>query len=162
MFDAATNTSLLATLQPDVFMVGLNISRSFSEPFRNFHDPSPMAQDYKLRYAFAGTPFYGAYMTDIVKHVETVTSGELLGHLRANPEALTTSIGLFQEELQDLGAVRPTILAFGGAAHRLVAENVAVSSYDRLIRLTHYSHQVGMEAYRATVLAQIAAATAAG
>ena len=63
VLDPDQNPRLLASLRPDAIMVGLNISRSFSELFRNFHDPNPRANDFKLRYAFHSTPFYGAYLT---------------------------------------------------------------------------------------------------
>jgi len=28
-------------------------------PFANFHDSQSQAQDYKIRFAFSGTPYYG-------------------------------------------------------------------------------------------------------
>jgi hypothetical protein len=62
------NESIIPQLRPNLLMVGLNLSRATpEEPFRNFHDSSPRAQDYKIRHAFIGTEFYGAYMTDIIK-----------------------------------------------------------------------------------------------
>ena len=63
------NPTLLQTLRNDVVTVGLNLSRPVSVPFANFHDPRPQGQDYKIRFAFSGTPYYGAYMTDIIKGV---------------------------------------------------------------------------------------------
>ena len=44
------NESVLSLLKNDVVMVGLNISRAVSEPFTNFHDPNPRANDFKIRY----------------------------------------------------------------------------------------------------------------
>ena len=155
LFDRATNPAMLNTLNPAVVMVGLNISRSFDEPFRNFHDPSPRANDFKIRHAFAHTPYYGAYMTDIIKNVEMVKSTDLLKHLRANPGLIRSNIATFRDELGDLPCRRPTILAFGVAAFSLLAENLLPAEYLSLIRLTHYSHQIGKEKYRETVLSQI-------
>ena len=68
------NDGVLALLKNDVAMVGLNISRPCAEPFRNFHDPHPSANDFKIRYAFKDSAFYGAYMTDIIKLHEDVVS----------------------------------------------------------------------------------------
>jgi hypothetical protein len=156
MFNVAENPTTLQLLKNDIVMVGLNISRSFAERFRNFHDPSPNANDFKIRHAFTQTPYYGAYMTDIIKDVEMVSSTDLLEHLRAVPSILATSIEVFREELKDLGSRKPTILAFGSAAFRLVAANIPRQEYSSLVRLTHYSHRMGKEQYRDTVLAQIA------
>jgi hypothetical protein len=64
------NESVLSLLKNDVVMVGLNFARPVSpvsEPFTNFHSPYPWANDFKIRYAFKDSPYYGAYMTDIIK-----------------------------------------------------------------------------------------------
>jgi hypothetical protein len=155
VLDVESNGSLLETIKGDVVMVGLNISRSFSEPFRNFHDPSPKANDFKIRYAFANTKYYGAYMTDIIKDVAMVDSNDLLEHLKAFPSLVRQNINAFREELQGLNSGKPTILAFGSAAHRLLAEHISGRDYSRLIKVTHYSHRISKENYRQSVLAQI-------
>jgi hypothetical protein len=153
ILDIAANPTVLDTLNGSVVMVGLNISRSFVEPFRNFHDPNPKANDFKIRYAFVSTPYYGAYMTDIIKNIEMVKSADLTSHLRAHPTLIPSNVNRFREELRDLPCRRPTILAFGLAAYNLLAENLLPEEYLSLIRLTHYSHQIGKEKYRETVLA---------
>jgi hypothetical protein len=155
IFDVEANASLLRILRNDVVMVGLNISRPFSEPFRNFHDPSPNANDFKIRYAFTNTDYYGAYMTDFIKNIEMVKSTDLLAHLKTHPNLIQQNANAFREELQDVTSSKPTILAFGSDTHRLIAENIPAGDYSALIKLTHYSHQIGKEKYRSTVLAQI-------
>ncbi len=155
ILDVATNPALLEILRNDVVMVGLNISRTLSERFRNFHDPSPQANDFKIRYAFTSTPYYGAYMTDIVKNIAMTKSTELMSYLRTRPDIICKSVDALREELRDLRAQKPTILAFGSAAHALLAKNLHPTEYSDLIRLTHYSHQIGKERYREKVLAQI-------
>ena len=143
-------------LRPNVLMVGLNLSRfTISEPFRNFHDPSPRAQDYKLRFAFSNTEYYGAYMTDIIKGVVEVDSKNIPKHLKAYPDVLEQSLKIFREELCDLGATSPLILAFGRIAHEIIAKNLHRREYTQLIRLTHYSHQISKEEYRKRVLSEI-------
>ena len=154
---------VLSLLRANVLMVGLNLSRfTISEPFRNFHDPSPSAQDYKIRFAFKDTEYYGAYMTDIIKGVVEVDSKNIPKHLKENPGVLAESLEIFREELQDLGAISPLILAFGRIAFDLVKENLPSAEYGKLIRLTHYSHQISKEKYRETVLAEIKEASCKG
>lgn len=159
IFDLAANPTTLETLNNNVVMVGLNISRPFTpftEPFRNFHDSNPNAQDFKIRHAFAGTPYYGAYMTDVIKNTAMGKSSNLRNHLRKHPELAHSNISTFREELRDLRCQRPTILAFGADAHSLLAASLLAGEYASLIRLTHYSHRIGKQDYRAAVLAQIA------
>ena len=144
---------VLSLLRANVLMVGLNLSRfTISEPFRNFHDPSPSGQDYKIRFAFEGTEYYGAYMTDIIKGVVEVDSKNIPKHLKENPGALANSLEIFRQELRDLATASPLILAFGRIAYDIIKENLSSSEYCKLIRLTHYSHQIGKEKYRETVL----------
>jgi len=150
------DNKVLPLLKPNVLMVGLNLSRfTISEPFRNFHDPSPGGQDYKIRFAFKDTDYYGAYMTDIIKGVVEVDSKNIPKHLKKNPGVLADSLKIFRQELQDLGAVSPLILAFGRIAFDIIKKNLSLAEYGKLIRLTHYSHQIGKEKYRETVLAEI-------
>jgi hypothetical protein len=154
---------VLPLLKTNVLMVGLNLSRfTISEPFRNFHDPSPSAQDYKIRFAFRDTEHYGAYMTDIIKGVVEVDSKNIPKHLKENPGVLADSLKIFRQELRDLGSVSPLILAFGRIAYDTIKENLSLAEYGKLIRLTHYSHQIGKEKYRETVLAEIKEASCKG
>ena len=148
---------VLPLLKTNVLMVGLNLSRfTISEPFRNFHDPSPRGQDYKIRFAFRDTEYYGAYMTDIIKGVVEVDSKNIPKHLKENPVVLADSLKIFRQELRDLGADSPLILAFGRIAYDIIKENLSSAEYGKLIRLTHYSHQISKEKYREKVLEEIA------
>lgn len=156
VLDPDVNEDLLPALRSDVVMVGLNISRPVAEPFRNFHDPNPAANDFKLRYAFAQTPYYGAYMTDLIKGVEMVEATSLLRHVRATPALLRKNVDAFLAELADLGSLRPTIVAFGAAAHGLVRESVPTHAYSHLIRLMHYANYISKEEYRRIVLSDMA------
>jgi hypothetical protein len=47
----------------------------------------------------------------------------------------------------DLKATAPTILAFGKETHNILSKNLNKNEYRKLIKLTHYSHQIGKEAY---------------
>jgi hypothetical protein len=159
IFDVDSNPALIEMLKKDVVMVGLNISRSFSEPFRNFHDSDPRANDFKIRYAFKGTAFYGAYMTDIIKGLPIADSNVALKHLKAHPTLIEQNVSKFREELRDLDSKAPTILVFGAAAYKIVAEHIDSAEYSKLIKLTHYSHQISKEKYRDIVLSQIDSAS---
>jgi hypothetical protein len=61
VFDHERNKQLLSQLNPNVVMVGLNISRRIGNPFGNFHDSRPQSQDYKLRYAFKDLVLWGLH-----------------------------------------------------------------------------------------------------
>ena len=68
----------LETLNPNIILVGLNISEKIDRVFGNFHPDKTKAQDYKTRYALQDTMFWGAYMTDIIKSFEEKISGNLM------------------------------------------------------------------------------------
>ena len=158
VFDVSRNDSLFQLLNPKVMMIGLNISRSFEEPFKNFHDANPRANDFKIRFAFEETEYYGAYMTDVIKNFETADSGDVKKYLKDNPKIVKENLGLLRKEIADLKSEKPVILAFGGMVHQILTENLETGEYKRLIKLTHYSHQIGKEEYRKKVQEEISLA----
>ena len=158
ILDERLNPTLLETLNPEVVMVGLNLGHGTDRPdrpFRNFHSPSPSAHDFKIRYAFSGTDFWGTYMTDIIKKVVEPVSGKLVAWLSHNPQVIADNVKTFRTELSDLGCHRPVILAFGGAAYDLLGTNLGEDDYSRLVRLTHYSHRISKEKYRDEIHQQL-------
>ena len=52
-------TNFLSQLNPNVVLVGLNISRDVVRaPLANFHDIRPKATDFKIRYALKNSPWW--------------------------------------------------------------------------------------------------------
>jgi len=158
IFDFDSNPGLLPVLKTNIIMVGLNISRLFSEPLRNFHDPNPRAHDFKLRYAFQNTAYYGAYMTDVIKNLVMIDSNHVLRSLKEYPALVIQNISTLREELHDLDCRVPIILAFGAGAYTILRENLDRCEYSALIRLIHYSYRIGEDKYREVVLGQISEA----
>lgn len=119
IFDLIRNPSLLDVLKNNVVMVGLNSSRLIfhTEPFMNFHDKNPNANDFKIRFAFRGTEYYGAYMTDVIKNLDMKDSNDVNYLLKKNPAIIHKNILVFREELADLQASKPILLAFGNDAY---------------------------------------------
>ena len=157
VFDLQKNPSLLAALKSNVVMVGLNFSRPLlpTEPFKNFHDLNPSANDFKIRYAFRNTEFYGAYMTDIIKNLEMKVSHDVQFYLKNNPDLIHENILLFREELSALDAKEPIIFAFGVDTYNLLNKHLRRDEYSKLVKLTHYSQQIGKEDYKKAVFGQI-------
>lgn len=157
IFNLQKNPSLLETLKNNVVMVGLNFSRPLepTEPFKNFHDLSPHANDFKIRYVFKDTAFYGAYMTYIIKNTEMKVSRDVRTYLKNNPSVVKENISFLRKELSDIESNQPILLAFGRDTYNLLHENLEKHEYANLIKLTHYSHQISKEEYKEKVLRQI-------
>lgn len=153
VLDLEKNPSLLNVLRTDVIMVALNFSRDVEEhkPFLNFHDSNPYGQDFKIRYAFEGTEFYGAYMTDIIKGFPELSSKKVLKYLKDNPSEVHSQIDHFLNELKFIGAKNPVILAFGKDTYEILKKNLQSKDYSKLIALTHYSHRISKEKYRVDI-----------
>lgn len=156
VLDPDRNSTLLQKLRNDVVLVALNLSRFSPVPLGNFHDRSPQAQDYKIRYAFADTPYYGGYMTDLIKDTVTLRAQDLMRQLSRNGSVVKENIGRLIEELDDLNCISPTIIAFGRDAHVLAVRHLPPSRYSRLVRVRHYSDYMSQERYRERVLAELA------
>jgi hypothetical protein len=157
IFDLHENPDLLEILRNNVVMVGLNFSRPLlpTEPFKNFHDSNPHANDFKIRYAFRNTQFYGAYMTDIIKNLEMKSSNDVRSYLKKYPNVVQENISFFREEISELETSEPVLLAFGIDAYNLLYNNLKRYEYSKLVRLTHYSHQISKEEYKEEVISQI-------
>ncbi len=141
----------LGLLHADVILVGLNISRDLGrKSFSNFHSDSATGQDFKLRNAIEGTPFSGAYMTDIIKGCEEVSSAALMAKVRGNPELEQSNVKTFLDEIDLLSAVDPLVVALGAAAHQILTRNL--EGKFRIIRVPHYANYVSQQAYREQVL----------
>ena len=157
VLDPDQNPALLGMLRSDVVMVGLNLSRDLPPPFGNFHDVRPEGQDYKISFAFTDTPFYGAYMTDIIKGVVMLKAGNLMRYLAANQHVVAESVECLLEEFDDLKSESPTVIAFGGSAHLLAAKHLPANRYSRFVRVRHYADYISQTADRKQVLSELGA-----
>ena len=146
ILDPQINKTLLTQLKPNVVLVGLNISRKFDIPFSNFHDKRPEATDYKIRYALKGSPFWGGYMTDIIKDFNQKSSGEIVSYLRRNKSFEEENVNVFREELGDLGTKNPTIIAFGNDSYDILSRNF--NDEYNILRVRHYAYRISKEEYR--------------
>ena len=144
----------LKVLNPEVVLVGLNISRgAITQPLANFHDPRPEATDFKIRFALKGTPLWGGYMTDIIKDYDEQDSGKVEAELRKNRDLEESSVIRFREEIADLAPRNPTIVAFGRAAYSILERNLKKDCEVGLI--SHYAIYANKEKYRRMVAAEI-------
>jgi hypothetical protein len=152
VLDPETNPELLNVLNPEVVMVGLNASsrEGDGEAWANFHDGDSRANDFKIRFAFEGTPFWGAYMTDVFVNFPETDSRKVMAHVKANPDAVAEQLDRLARELQSLGTTDPLLIAFGGLANDLIRQTLG-DKY-RVIKVPHYAHRIGKEKYRAKVL----------
>ena len=148
IFDPHLNKDLYSLLNPNVILVGLNLSKGAIEiPFSNFHSKSTHANDYKIRFALKDSPFWGGYMTDIIKKYEELHSLSVVKHLRKYPEVVDENIETFRKELKDLGTKNPTIIAFGNAAHSILTRHLK-DEY-KILKVYHYSYfRINKERYR--------------
>jgi hypothetical protein len=149
IFDLNINPGLLEMLNPNIVMVGFNISRKIEFTYGNFHDGRPQSQDYKIRYAFKESPFYGAYMTDIIKDFEHLISRTVASYLKSNRDFEEQNITSFKKELIDIKSNNPIILAFGNHAHDLLVEHF--NRDYQIIRVPHYSMYISKEDYKRKV-----------
>lgn len=158
IFDLEANPGLLNILKNNVVFVGLNFARPprSADHFINFHDDNARSNDFKIRYAFRNTQFYGAYMTDFIKGLVETSSGEVKKLLKADPRFVKTNIEKLKGELKFIGTQNPIILAFGGEVYNLLNKNLSKIEYDSLVQITHYSDwRHNKEKYRKLVIEQI-------
>lgn len=149
VLDPQINPALLNTLHGNFVFLGLNISRRIKRPFGNFHDPRPMATDFKIRNALKGTRYWGAYMTDIIKDFEEKTSDKLMKYLHADKRFEEENIQILKTEIEVLRVSSPTLIAFGKDAEKIARRNL--SKEFRIIGIPHYANYISKDNYRIVV-----------
>ena len=135
----------LKTLNPNIILVGLNISEKIDRVFGNFHPDKSKAQDYKTRYALKNTIFWGAYMTDIIKDFQEKVSGNMMKYLNKNKNFEKENIIKFEEELSDIGSKSPIIIAFGNDSYKILKRNF---KHYKIYKVSHYSAFINVDKYR--------------
>jgi hypothetical protein len=147
VFENEINIELL---KPNIVLVGLNISRgAIKEPLANFHDKRSEATDFKIRYAFKNTPYWGAYMTDLIKDYDQKDSGKVIKHLRSSPEIVQENIEILNEELFELDEKKIKLIAFGRDVYSLLKKNYK-DKYE-ILKIPHYASYTSKERYRELV-----------
>ena len=147
VLDPDINKNLLSQLNPEVVFVALNISRGdIKIPLGNFHDHRPVATDFKIRFAFKDTPFWGGYMTDIIKDFEEKISGKVKDYLSKNRDFEKQNVDIFLEELNDIGAKNPVLIAFGNEVFNIL--NRHLKDRFKIIKVPHYANYTNKKKYR--------------
>jgi len=153
VLDPKINSALLGSLHAKFIFLGLNISREVERPLGNFHDSSSKGTDFKIRYALKGTPYWGAYMTDIIKDFEEKASGEMMKYLKSHPEFEIENIQKLRGEISDLECESPTLVVFGNDAESIVKRHMGGEF--KICKIPHYATYTSKEKYRELVINMI-------
>ena len=136
IFEPENNSELFEILQPEIIFVALNFSRgSVNDKFANFHSSYPYAKDHKIRYAIRNSPFWGGYMTDLIKNHSEKKSKEVKKMLKTKPHIVSENIDILRKEIEILD-VQPTLIAFGREVEMHLRNHL--SEYP-IIFIPHYS-----------------------
>ena len=160
-------------LNPNFVFVGLNKSKrrnqskspekdSDTKPaWKNFHSGTSHGNSFKIRYALTGTPFWGAYMTDLIKQmpddenakkvvkaIET-KSKDVVCRLKKNKALLERNLKNFEREISHLGG-KPVLIALGDDVFDFLQ---LFNGKYKILPLTHYSYTgINKEQYRDEVM----------
>jgi hypothetical protein len=157
VLDPDRNSTLLDTLRSDVVMLGRSFSRPVDNNVRltNFHDTSPHGNDFKIRYAFSGTPFYGGYMSNLIKGVIARDPAHLREQLKTDLSLVSRIIGQLLEEIDDLGCSQPLVIAFGADTYELASQSIPSNPYGQLVGVPSFGIRGSKEQYRESVHAKL-------
>ena len=152
MFDS---DDILELLNPHYVFIGLNGSgvhddyMDMSNPWHNFHSSNPHGHDYKLRYALLNTPYWGAYITDVIKELPEVDSNKVSTYLRKHPDVVAENIKILKKEIEMLGT-HPVLVCLGGKSYEIVQKHLGNQFIVK--KVFHYSYQIGKEDYRSHII----------
>ena len=86
----------LNKIEGNTILLGLNISSSIKEPWKNFHSNS--AGDERLKYACEGV-FDRAYLTDLIKYFPNGNSKEAMNAFKNNEDLRRASVEMLVREI---------------------------------------------------------------
>ena len=137
--------------------VGLNWAGSHGDQnkggtimWKDFHSDYAFQNDYKLRFALMDTPYWGSYITDIIKFYPETDSSKVRTLVKQDAELARKNVEYFERELNLLGIESPILVAMGGAAYEIV--NKYLGSKYKVVQIKHYSYTISKEDYRKEVL----------
>ncbi|MBR5027307.1 hypothetical protein IKX64_01795 [Candidatus Saccharibacteria bacterium] len=134
--------------------VGLNTSSTHGKQqacaWKNFHSDYSYQNDYKLRFAFKNTRFWGSYITDIIKKYPEVDSAKVKAMLKDNPKIVSDNIKDFKRELSLLSSEKPILVAIGNDSYEILKNNLDDEYVIK--KIPHYSIHISKEKYREMVL----------
>lgn len=117
-------------------MVGLNVSRAVAKHWLNFHSRDHAR---KLMFAFNGSPYRGAYMTDIIKGEIEANSGRMSARIRKGNIDVQKHIDTFCAEMHDVGVQQHDLfILFGGDVTQVFTKHLA-RTYPNYVSCPHYS-----------------------
>ena len=117
---------ILTKLNPNIVLVALNFlnDAEFEKDFQNFHGEGRGCCDYLIRLMLKDTPFWGAYMTDIIKGLPEKKSEKAMEIWKNDPALRSSCIESFEQELKDIGAVDPYIVSLGTDVYKILKKHL--------------------------------------
>lgn len=123
------------------------------KPWKNFHSSYPYQNDFKLRYALMDTPFWGSYITDIIKEFPELNSKKVVSHFKDNPDEIKDHINSFKEELNCLSDEKPILIAVGNDSFNFLNDNLS-NEYE-IHRIMHYAARINKDNYKKEVCKEL-------
>jgi hypothetical protein len=162
-----SESKVLQILNPNVIFVGLNGAKHDplnvnpeKDPYwGNFHSSYSRGHDYKIRFAFKNTPYWGAYMTDIIEWPNETNANVPLNTWKSDSGFRRENIERFRKELSDLGATKPLLIALGGATYKILSDyraEILRGNTGSVVEIRHFSDfRLNKEEYRAECLERL-------
>ena len=123
-------------LKPNIIFVAMNLAGDATKgmrPYSNFHSSVTKHNDYRLRDAIQGTPFEGAYMTDLFKPITSI-SGDIDKYYRAHPEEKRAEVEAFVAECRALYDGPKYVICIGQGCHYQTIKELLIPYQDFVCR----------------------------
>lgn len=147
--------NLIGNFKTDFVFLGLNQAEhirkdGYKGSWANFHSDDNIRQnDFKLRYALKDTPYWGSYMTDVIKSHFDTNSENVKKDIAEDKIVVEEHIEILKKELDILGG-KPVLVALGGYVYDLLTKYLK-GEY-KIVKVYHYSHRINKEKYREHLL----------
>ena len=147
------NPKIIDELHTEYIFFGLNPAEHKdlnNDSWCAFHSNDTKRQrDYKIRYALRDTPYWGSYITDVIKEIRNTNSHETVIEFKKDKRLQEKAIKDLERELEIIGGT-PTPIAFGNYVYELLSRiNADLKLFNKdIIKVPHYSAWCSKEKYR--------------
>lgn len=157
------NKELFNTLKTNYILVGLNASnhdddkkeKDEAKDWQGFHSKNNRKQnDYKIRYAIAGTKLWGSYMTDVFKGIKEKESKRVKKMVKKDLSLLDKAKNCLAKELKIIGG-EPILIAFGNDSWYYLNKIAPELGIEKIVKIRHYSCWGGQEKYKEIIWKQL-------
>lgn len=133
---------VLLNLNQEFVLVGLNVSENFTPKAWSMFHAGGKFWDFRIRDMVDALGLKNVWITDLIKNFPMKAANDVTKHFKKHSEEIKPHLRAFEQELDDIGVQRPTLVALGRNVEVLLKKHLG-HKY-RVLYVPHWANQSGI------------------